>query len=141
MAAKIFVLICILSAGTSASTCDAQDDLPRLNANASIFVGQPRTELMLNKYYNHFELSDLLYRLEHTFADILKVTTIGKSAVDKKDIFAVEISQGVRQERRLMKPMFKYVANMHGDETVGYALMVIEIIHFHYLYKKWLPFI
>lgn len=106
-----------------------------------LFVGQPRTELMLNKYYNHFELSDLLYRLEHTFADILKVTTIGKSAVDKKDIFAVEISQGVRQERRLMKPMFKYVANMHGDETVGYALMVIEIILFHYLYKKWLPFI
>lgn len=51
-----------------------------------------------------------------------RVHSIGKS-VEGRELTVLEINKNVRK-RSLLTPMFKYVANMHGDETVGRQLLV-----------------
>ncbi len=74
------------------------------------------------KYYTHEELTKIFQSLEHDHQDLVKLHSIGKS-VQNKDLWALEISKNVGN-RTLLTPMFKYVANMHGDEAVGYQLLI-----------------
>lgn len=73
-------------------------------------------------YSNYEELTDLFRDLNSTYPHLARLHTIGKS-VQNRDLWVLEISENVHQ-RSLGEPMFKYVANMHGDETVGRELMI-----------------
>ncbi|KAI5735619.1 hypothetical protein M8J77_020631 [Diaphorina citri] len=82
----------------------------------------------LQRYYNSTELDAFILKTVKSYPHLVRAETIGKS-VQGRNLWAVEITHDVDSPdgRTLMKPMFKYVANMHGDETVGYALMVFLI--------------
>lgn len=75
------------------------------------------------RYYNTTEIVNLLNQIEKQYSTIARVRDIGKSALGQS-ILAIEITSNVAQKRRLLKPMFKYIANMHGDETVGLQLLL-----------------
>lgn len=79
------------------------------------FLNEPR-------YYPFNETVSLFHQLAADHPTFARVHSIGKS-VRGRDLIVIEISKNVAK-RELGKPMFKYVANMHGDETVGYQLMV-----------------
>merc|ERR550519_2585569 len=49
--------------------------------------------------------------------------SVGKS-VEGKDLLVLQISKGVQKEREVGKPMFKWVANMHGNEAVGRQMVM-----------------
>lgn len=74
------------------------------------------------KYFSHEELTSLFKTLEVEHPELVKRHSIGKS-IGGRDLWVLEISKDVHN-RTLGKPMFKYVANMHGDETVGYQLLI-----------------
>lgn len=79
----------------------------------------------LNKpphYHTDNELSDLFAKLAKDYPNLARVHSIGTS-LDGRDMLVIEINKNVRQ-RGLLIPMFKYVANMHGDETIGRELMI-----------------
>lgn len=74
------------------------------------------------KYLSNNEVHDLFKSLERSYPNLTKVHSIGKS-VQGRDIIVIEISGNVN-ERSALKPMFKYVANMHGDESIGRELVI-----------------
>lgn len=74
------------------------------------------------KYLSNNEVHDLFKSLERSYPNLTKVHSIGKS-VQGRDIIVIEISTNVN-ERSPLKPMFKYVANMHGDESIGRELVI-----------------
>lgn len=73
-------------------------------------------------YISHNELGQLFKQLEKQYKNMVRLHSIGKS-VQNRDLWAIEISKDVAS-RTPGKPMFKYIANMHGDETVGRQMMI-----------------
>jgi carboxypeptidase D len=87
------------------------------------------------KYLSYEELTKHLHDIESQHSNVVKLHSVGKS-VQGRDLWAVEISTDVKRERALGKPMFKYVANMHGDETVGYMLSIFLISYLVHNYER-----
>lgn len=78
--------------------------------------------LQLPHYTSQAELEDLFARLEKAYPEQARVHYIGRS-LEGRSLLALQISQNTRQ-RSLLVPPVKYIANMHGDETVGRQLLV-----------------
>lgn len=75
------------------------------------------------RYYNTTEIAHLLNKIENQHPTLAKVHEIGVSSLGQS-ILVIEITSNVGKSRRILKPMFKYIANMHGDETVGLQLLL-----------------
>lgn len=84
-------------------------------------------------YSSNSELSDELLSLQKAYPDLISVSTIGQS-VDGEDLIVARIYKDVKRPRSVLVPMFKYVANMHGDETIGRQLLIYLA---HYLVKNY----
>ncbi|XP_076044068.1 carboxypeptidase D-like isoform X2 [Oratosquilla oratoria] len=74
------------------------------------------------KYHHYSDIFSLGNELAATYPDLFQLYSIGKSN-QNRELFVYKISKDVNN-RNLTEPMVKYVANMHGDETVGRELMV-----------------
>lgn len=79
------------------------------------YLGNQDMETWLTKMCNHFDSICSLY-------------SIGES-VKKEKLWVVKISKDIQQERRLGKPMFKFVGNMHGNEALSRQLLLYLIQH------------
>ncbi|XP_043468801.1 carboxypeptidase D isoform X2 [Leptopilina heterotoma] len=92
----------------------------------SVFTSTLRTsaiEDFIQPHYIHYdELKQLFQNLTIQYPDLVKIHSIGKS-VENRELLAIEISKNVAQ-RDIGEPMVKYVANMHGDESVGRELLI-----------------
>ncbi|XP_049517657.1 carboxypeptidase M-like [Dermacentor silvarum] len=78
-------------------------------------------------YYDHDEMTAFLKYTSERYPDFTKLYTIGKS-VEGRDLWVLLVTRDPDNEV-LLKPNVKYVANIHGDETVGRQLMVYLISH------------
>lgn len=85
-------------------------------------------------YHNYNELNELFGKLEDAFPNLARVYSVGKS-VKGRNLLAIEINGNV-QKIAPMTPKFKYVANMHGDETVGRELTIYLAQYLLYNYGK-----
>lgn len=86
------------------------------------------------KYISYDELGSLFKNIVESYPHIAKLHILGQS-VHKTNICALEINSNAGN-RRIGTPMFKFVANMHGDETLGYALMVFLSQYLVYNYNR-----
>lgn len=84
-------------------------------------------------YHSNDELADFLLRLQKNYSHLIDVRTVGKS-FDGNDLIVARINKDVQRPRSILVPMFKYVGNMHGDETVGRQLLIYLI---EYLVKNY----
>lgn len=73
-------------------------------------------------YHTELQLAELLDNLADKYPTLAKVHSLGKS-VRGRDLTAIEISKNVGNRSALV-PMFKYVGNIHGDETVGRQMLI-----------------
>ena len=76
-----------------------------------------------SRYHSYEEARQLFQSYESQFPNLAKLHSIGKS-VQGRDLLVLQISQDVGEPRREGKPMFKWVANMHGNEAVGRQLVM-----------------
>lgn len=85
----------------------------------------PEKQSFLNEephYHTEDQLLDLFARLAKDKPHLARVHSLGRS-LEGRDLTVIEISKDVGR-RPLLMPMFKYVANMHGDETVGREMII-----------------
>ena len=78
----------------------------------------------MEAYHNYIELTAFMQDIADSYPDITCLESIGQS-VQGRELWVMEISDnpGINE----IEPEFKYVANMHGDETVGRELSLYLI--------------
>lgn len=80
-------------------------------------------EFLRNPHYHSEEELDRLYAdLMKQHPDKVEVLSAGKS-VEGRELYVLHLNTNIRK-RGLLIPMVKYVANMHGDETIGREMLI-----------------
>lgn len=80
-----------------------------------------------SKYYSFVELSRILKSLAQKYQHIANLSSVGRS-VQGRELWVMRISREPADSVPGM-PKFKYVGNMHGDETVSRQVLVYLIEH------------
>ena len=75
-----------------------------------------------NKYYNYENLTLLLKSLFARYSHIANLSSVGQS-VQGRELWVMRITKEPTSDGP-GKPKFKYVGNMHGDETVSRQVLV-----------------
>ena len=79
----------------------------------------------LEEYHDYNELTDFLQNINKQYSNITHLKSIGQS-VQGRELWVMEITDNPTINE--IEPEFKYIANMHGDETPGreFSLYLIE---------------
>ena len=77
----------------------------------------------VSKYHSYEEALATFKRYETQYPNLAKMHSIGKS-VEGRELLVLQITEGAQKERKVGKPMFKWVANMHGNEAVGRQMVM-----------------
>ena len=72
-------------------------------------------------YPTYAEYVAMMQNFETTFPQLCSLFSIGKS-VQNRDLWFLKITSGVNPSEN--KPKFMYSSSMHGDETVGFVVML-----------------
>lgn len=86
-----------------------------ITCNLVLAFTTPEKQDFLNgppHYHSEEQMLDFFARLAKKYPNLAKVHSLGAS-LEGRDLAVIEISSNVGR-RDLLKPMFKYVANMHG---------------------------
>ncbi|XP_027196316.2 carboxypeptidase E-like [Dermatophagoides pteronyssinus] len=75
------------------------------------------------KHHNNEELNQLLQDIHHKCPSITRLYELSEKSVNGWPLTVIEISTNPG-EHELLKPEFKYVANMHGNEVLGRELLL-----------------
>ena len=66
-----------------------------------------------------------LKRINKKWPKLTKLYSLSEKSVDQRNLWVLQISKNVHMEKREeLKPMVKYVGNMHGNEVVGRELLL-----------------
>ena len=85
-----------------------------------LIIGDP-TE---TKYHTYKELTKVLKSLENEYPDLARLYKLSEDSAQNRSLWVLQISSNVTLERKELKPMIKYVGNMHGNEVVGRELLI-----------------
>lgn len=112
--------------------------LDELNFKYEAAPNEAQQQARINKrttggvqYHNYELLKTFVHDMARRYPNISRVFSLGKS-VQGRDLWAVQISDNVGVNEA--EPEFKYIANMHGDETVGreISIYLIELLLSNY---------
>lgn len=92
------------------------------------------SDLLLEEYHNYESMKEVLQSFQKTYRNISKFYSVGKS-VQNRELFVFQISDQIDRVEP-GEPMFKYVGNIHGDETIGREMLISLIYHLLSNYGK-----
>ncbi len=93
------------------------------------YMNQGGTPVM--SYHNYTQLYDFLTKMNNQYPDMTSLFSIGKSNQGREQ-YGIRINtksrapvpQNMDMNIPLPKPKFKYIGNIHGDETVGREILI-----------------
>lgn len=100
-----------------------------LSCNLVLAFTTPEKQDFLNDephYHSEEQLLDFFAHLAKKHPTLAKVHSLGAS-YEGRDLTAIQISSNVGR-RDLLKPMFKYVANMHGYGQIYNWFFIIPFV-------------
>ncbi|XP_065891304.1 carboxypeptidase D-like isoform X1 [Dysidea avara] len=80
-----------------------------------------------DRYHDYDSLTQLLHDYAHAYPHITQLFSVGRS-VENRELWVMRISDNPTIQEP-GEPMFKYVANMHGDEAIGREVVIYLIQH------------
>ncbi len=82
-------------------------------------------ELELHRYHDYHAVKNKLATIQAKYPQLSRVYNLDGESVLGKDLQVIQIGPHANKaERPFLVPMFKYVANMHGNEVIGRELML-----------------
>ena len=78
-----------------------------------------------DRYHNYDVLTELLHDYSNAYPHITQLFSVGKS-VQNRELWVIRITDNPSVQEP-GEPMFKYVANMHGDEVIGREVVIYLI--------------
>jgi len=93
-----------------------------ISLGTGYIIKEDESFLQQPHYVSQEQLEDLFAGLEKAYPDQARVHYLGRS-LEGRNLLVLQISRNTRS-RNLLTPPVKYIANMHGDETVGRQLLV-----------------
>lgn len=94
----------------------------RLHRTRRLSPSAAETVETYNKYYNYGDLTERLQALAQIYPHIANLSSIGRS-VEGRELWVMRITKDPDIDTP-GRPKFKYVGNMHGDETVSRQVLV-----------------
>ncbi|XP_075052989.1 carboxypeptidase D [Mixophyes fleayi] len=92
---------------------------------ATVKKAMEESQETYSHYYNHKELSERLNLLAQTYPELTRLFSIGMS-VEERELWVMRLTTDP-DAAPPDRPQFKYVGNMHGDETVSRQVLVYTI--------------
>ena len=87
------------------------------------------------RYHNHEQLTDELKHLAKKYDNLLTLYKLDEVTHQNRNLWVMKISTD-NQERADLKPMVKYIGNMHGNEVVGGELLLAFIEYLAFTYQN-----
>ena len=84
-------------------------------------------------YHNYEALTNALQSLQEKYSDYLTLYSLSEKSVEGRELWVMKITTD-KGQRADLKPMVKYVANMHGNEPTGREVTLAFI---DYLMEKY----
>ena len=81
-------------------------------------------EVPPTRYHHYEELVEALKDINEKWPKLTRLYTLSEKTLSGRDLWVIQISIDANKERSDLKPMVKYVANMHGNEPVGREMMI-----------------
>ncbi|XP_062872508.1 carboxypeptidase D [Trichomycterus rosablanca] len=81
-----------------------------------------------SRYYSYDELTSRLKSLSDRYPHISNLSSIGRS-FQARELWVMRITSEPNAADLPAKPKFKYVGNMHGDETISRQVLIYLIEH------------
>ena len=95
-----------------------------LEAGTSLFDwGECSKDCDLKSYSTNQQIYDEILALGSNYSALAKPFVLG-SSVRGQPLVGLRLSQGVREERLLLKPMVRLQANLQGNEALGRELLL-----------------
>ena len=77
------------------------------------------------KYHNYQELTKQLQAIHRRWPNLTKLYKLSETSVEGRHLWVLQISTDVSKRRSgFLKPMVKYIGNIHGNEAVGKELLI-----------------
>jgi carboxypeptidase D len=62
--------------------------------------------------------------INQQWPNLTRLYTLSEKTISGRELWVLQISTDANKERTALKPMVKYIANMHGNEAVGREMML-----------------